>query len=187
MPTTCKQSNRQSSLSSGIILFTSISTTPRAMPVLQVSLYNMNPKGIDVVTGMNEYSLAKARFYIQLRDDRIVELFCDGCGNAGISPGVIRPYFVHLEPNQKWSSEIPLTQFLYLDSGDQRLDSALARRADLITSLPWSQTKNGDEQGTDQNNTRMNTATSTVTLPVFSRAEILKFKAAGAYSRSANQ
>ena len=170
---------------SGVTMSISLTSETDGMPALRICLKNTGITSVDVVTGLIAYPAGSFTFTIALRDGRHFQVFCDICAPA-ILGGNADSYVVELPAGHTWSSDIPLTAFLYVDSGDQHLDNADAKKALLITKIQgtWSPLEN------DQANQRTvwkGTASASTTLPYFSRPVERWLAAAGAYARSPRQ
>jgi hypothetical protein len=167
---------------SGITLSTSLTSDIDGMPALRICLRNTGITSVDVVTGLIGYPVGSFSFEIALRDGRRFELLCDICAPA-ILGGNADSYVVELAAGHTWSSDIPLTAFLYVDSGDQHLDNADAKKALLITKIQgtWSPFEN---VRANQRTVWKGTASAGTTLPSFSRPVERWLAAAGAYTRS---
>lgn len=170
---------------SGITLSTSLTSDTDGMPALRICLKNTGVTSVDVVTGLiadKTYPVANFSFKIALRDGRRFQLFCDICAPA-IFGGNADSYLVELAVGHTWSRDVPLTAFLYVDSGDQHLNNADAKKALLITKIQgtWPPLENDPAS---QRTGWKGTASASTILPYFSRPVERWLAAAGAYTRS---
>jgi hypothetical protein len=155
-------------VTSGLALTTSIASDKSRLPALRINLKNVAGTSIRVETGQASYPAANFTFQITLQDRRRFDLLCDLCGNVGIAPGHPVNYWVELPPGKTWVFDLPLRGFLYVDSGDQRLDNIAARQATITTSLRGTKPRE-DIDPADGKAVWAGTASAQVSLPAFSR------------------
>jgi hypothetical protein len=154
---------------SGVALTATITSDKSRMPALRISLKNIDGTSIRIATGHASFPAANFTFQITLRDRRRFELLCDLCGNGGIVPGHPLNYWVELSPGKTWNLDIPLRGFLYVDSGDQRLDNIAARQATIATTLQGIELREDIDQTADGMAVWEGTASADASLPSFSR------------------
>jgi hypothetical protein len=130
-------------ITSGVTLHTIIASDTSRMPVLRISLENIGGTTVNIETGRNAYPAAHFTFQIALQDHRRFDLLCDLCGSAGIVSGRPIPYWVKLLPGARWNVDLPLRGFLYVDSGDRRLDNIDAKEATIVTNLQGMKPQEG--------------------------------------------
>ncbi len=122
-------------ITSGVTLHTIIASDTSRMPALRISLENIGGTTLNVMTGMKAYPAANFTFQIALQDHRRFDLLCDLCGAIGVISGRPLHYWVQLSPEARWNVDLPLRGFLYVDSGDRRLDNIDAKEATIVTNL----------------------------------------------------
>jgi hypothetical protein len=169
-------------ITSGVTLYTVITSDKGGMPALRISLRNVAETSISVETGRPFYPAANFTFQIALQDGRRFELLCDLCGNGGIVPGRPANYWVELRPQKTWSFDLPLRGFLYVDSGDQRLDKLAARQATIATTLRGTKPRESLDPA-DGKTVWEGTASVDITLPAFSRRVQRRLASGGDYAR----
>jgi hypothetical protein len=169
-------------ITSGVALGTIITSDKGRMPALRISLKNVAETPISIETGQAFYPAANFTFQIALQDGRRLELLCDLCGNGGILSGHPVNYWVELLPGKTWSFDLPLRGFLYVDSGDQRLDKMAARQATITTTLRGTKPRE-DIDPADGKTVWEGTASAYITLPAFSRRVQRWLASGGDYAR----
>jgi hypothetical protein len=123
-------------ITSGVTLHTIITSDTSRVPVLRITLENIGGTTVNVMTGIYaSYPAANFTFQIALQDHRRFDLLCDLCGEVGVTSGRPLHYWVQLPAGARWNFDLPLRGFLYVDSGDRRLDSINANGATIVTTL----------------------------------------------------